>query len=362
MDYLRYCTSLLVIALSACGLAIGGSAAWLGILLFSLLALIDNQLAPDYRQRNISRTWLITLLPFLHYPALFGFWMLFGWQLGQGNIAGWHILGGILSVGFINGAIGLATAHELMHGRTLLSRTGADLIGTCYGVPVTDLGHVHVHHIHLDTPEDGDTPIRGESLYRFVARSVVAQIGITFRLEFQRLQKIGRSPWSPKSRVFWGIVFEIGFAGSFLYLAGPMGLPILLATWVLGFTVMADYNYVQHYGLVRVPGTPIAARHAWNHLKPISRVLSYEITTHSEHHLDPDVHYYQLTPMPDAPQMPSFMLCFLATFIPPVWDKYIAVPRLKEWDKNFASEQEQALARQANQTADWPQWLPEPTA
>jgi len=362
LDYLRYCTSLLLVALATLGMVLGGSAAWTGIIVFAILAIIDNRLPADYRQRKINRLWLIKLLPYLHYPALFGLWMVFGWRLGQGDIGGWNILGGILSVGFINGAVGLATAHELMHGGTLLSRTGADLIGTCYGVPVTDLGHVHVHHIHLDTPADGDTPVRGESLYRFVGRSVAAQIGVTFKLEFERLQKIGRSPWSPRSRVFWGVVFEIGFAGYFIFLAGAIGLPILLITWILGFTVMADYNYVQHYGLVRVPDSPIEARHAWNHLKPLSRVLSYEITTHSEHHLDANVPYYRLTPLPNAPQMPSVLLCFFITFVPPLWDRYVAVPRLKQWDLNDASPAEQSLARQANENAGWPQWLPEATS
>ncbi|MDF1817967.1 MAG: fatty acid desaturase [Immundisolibacteraceae bacterium] len=358
MDQLRYCASLGLIAFALAGMLLGGAGAWVGIIAFATLAIIDNQLPADYRSRTINHRWLIKLLPYLHYPALFGLWMVFGWQLGQGNISGWHLLGGIISVGFINGAVGLATAHELMHGGTLASRTGADLIGTCYGVPVTDLGHVHVHHLHLDTPADGDTPLRGESLYRFVARSVVLQIVGTFKLEFEHLQKVGRSPWSPRSRVFWGLVFELLFAGCFITLAGIIGLPVLIITWVLGFTIMADYNYVQHYGLVRVPGTPIEARHAWNHLKPLSRVISYEITTHSEHHLDAHVPYYALTPLSDAPQMPSVLLSFFVTFIPPLWDRYVAVPRLKQWDEHFASPQEQALARQANDAAGWSQWLP----
>jgi len=353
MDTVRYFTSLVVIAIATAGLAVGGSGAWTGVVLFLVLALVDSSLPRDYRRRNIRYPAVVRALPYLHYPALLAFWMVFGWQLGTGAISGWHIVGGVLSVGVWNGLIGLATAHELMHGKSLLARTGADLIGTCYGIPITDLGHVHVHHIHLDTPLDGDTPRRGESLYRFVLRSVVAQIGATFELEFAYLQKIGKSPWSPRGRLFWGVMFELGFAAGFIWLAGWIGLPILLLTWVLGFTVMADYNYVQHYGLVRVPDATIKPHHAWNHLRPLSRVLAYEITTHSEHHLNPDVSYVSLTPMPDAPQMPSLLVCFMASIVPPLWDRLIARPRLQHWDRHFASAEEQVLARQANQAAGW---------
>ncbi len=352
-DSFKYLISLVVIGVATLGMAFGGPFAWTGVVLFLLLALVDSLLPMDLSARNIKYPWLAMAMPYLHYPALLLFWMVFASQLGDGSVAGWNLLGGILSVGILNGAIGLATAHELMHGNSRFARTGADLIGTCYGIPITDLGHVHVHHIHLDTPADGDTPMRGESLYRFVWRSVAAQIRETFRLEFAYLERVGKSPWSPFGRLFWGVLFELAFAAAFIYLAGWVGLPVLLITWVVGFTVMADYNYVQHYGLVRVPEAPIKPHHAWNHLKPFSRLLAYEITTHSEHHLDPDVTYTKLTPMADAPQMPSVLVCFIASSIPWLWDRMIARPRLQHWDQHYASAEEQELARQANAAAGW---------
>lgn len=352
-DSFKYLASLLLIGIAAAGMAAGGLGSWTGVAAFVVLAVVDSLLAPDFSSRKIRYPWLARCLPYLHYPALFGFWMVFAVQISAGEISGWNLLGGVLSVGVLNGAIGLATAHELMHGNNLFARTGADLIGTCYGVPITDLGHVHVHHIHLDTPADGDTPIRGESLYRFVLRSVKAQIGETFRLEFAYLRKIDKSPWSPFGRLFWGVMFELLFAICFIWLAGPIGLPVLLITWIIGFSVMADYNYAQHYGLVRVPGAPIKPHHAWNHLQPFSRLLAYEITTHSEHHLDPDVSYTDLTPLPDAPQMPSILVCFIASLVPLLWDKMIARPRLQHWDQHFASDEERVLATEANRVAGW---------
>jgi hypothetical protein len=46
-------------------------------------------------------------------------------------------------------------------------------------------------------------------------------------------------------------------------------------------------------------------------------------------------------------------LCFVSAFVPPIWEKFIVKPRLKYWDENFANEQEQALAAEANKRAGW---------
>jgi len=55
--------------------------------------------------------------------------------------------------------------------------------------------------------------------------------------------------------------------------------------------------------------------------------------------------------------MPSIVLCFLASFIPPLWEKKIAYPLLKNWDMNYASPGEQRLAMEENARAGWPQWI-----
>ena len=96
------------------------------------------------------------------------------------------------------------------------------------------------------------------------------------------------------------------------------------------------FNYYQHYGLVRVEGKKYDSQHIWNHLKPISRTISFEITNHNDHHMDSYSPYHELKPKLDGPQMPSLFLCFLTGLFPPIWFNYIAKPRLKDWDFNHA--------------------------
>jgi alkane 1-monooxygenase len=67
----------------------------------------------------------------------------------------------------------------------------------------------------------------------------------------------------------------------------------------------------------------------------------------------------ELRPHPDAPQMPNIFLCAISAFIPPLWFKAIAMPRLKHWDLHFANPAERVLAREANRRAGWPDWLAE---
>ena len=120
--------------------------------------------------------------------------------------------------------------------------------------------------------------------------------------------------------------------------------------------MLTALSYSQHYGLTRVPDSPVAIHHAWNHLYPLTRGGMFEITTHSEHHRNVDVRYWQLTPYPDAPQMPGAWFCILLALVPPLWVKTVQ-PRLQHWDQHHANEAEKALARQANLAAGWPNWL-----
>src|SRR3546814_21007572 len=66
-----------------------------------------------------------------------------------------------------------------------------------------------------------------------------------------------------------------------------------------------SFNYFQHYGLVRVEGGAIARRHVWNHLKPLSRVMGFEITNHADHHTDSFAAFHELRPDRQWIPMPS---------------------------------------------------------
>ncbi len=140
-------------------------------------------------------------------------------------------------------------------------------------------------------------------------------------------------------------------------IGGPQANALALGAMVVARFWIETFNYFQHFGQVRVIGAPIEKRHVWNHLKPISRISTFEITNHADHHLNSYAPYYKLVPHKEAIRMPSVYICFFAALIPPLWEKAIIQPALKRWDLEFASSEERALAREQNVKAGWPDWF-----
>ncbi|PCH85321.1 MAG: hypothetical protein COB89_02595 [Piscirickettsiaceae bacterium] len=104
--------------------------------------------------------------------------------------------------------------------------------------------------------------------------------------------------------------------------------------------------------MIRVPDTPIGKRHALNHIRPLSRVLTFEIVTHSQHHTNPTVPYHELTPYEDVIRPGSAYGYFLMTLVSPLWHKKMRV-HLQEWDEKYATADELVLAKAANAKAGW---------
>ena len=117
------------------------------------------------------------------------------------------------------------------------------------------------------------------------------------------------------------------------------------------------FNYFQHYGQVRVAGSPIEKRHVWNHFGTLSRLLGFEITNHADHHLNSYLSYYALVPHRDSVRLPNMFVCFLAALAPPIWFKSIIKPALKQWDLQYANAEERLLAAEQNRRAGWEDWF-----
>ncbi|MGR9092279.1 MAG: hypothetical protein ACU85U_17050, partial [Gammaproteobacteria bacterium] len=98
--------------------------------------------------------------------------------------AWYDYLGAGLSVGALLGVTGIACSHELTHrtanpfdlwvGRWVF----ALMFGTNFATE-----HVYGHHVRVATPEDPATARRGESLYRFLPRTIVGSFKSAWRLE-----------------------------------------------------------------------------------------------------------------------------------------------------------------------------------
>jgi p-cymene monooxygenase len=138
-----------------------------------------------------------------------------------------------------------------------------------------------------------------------------------------------------------------------------MANDLAITSVVVARVWVESFNYFQHDGLIRVDGAPIERRHVWNHLKPLSLIIAFEITNHADHHTDSFAAYHELAPDRRWAPIPGIFLCFFSALIPPPWRRAIIMPALKRWDNEQASEAEPGLAREQNRAAGWPNWFDE---
>ena len=364
MDALRY---FLVPAMTLTGVAgfiLGGPFVWLGIATFVVLMLLDIVLPSDHKARSRGIAPVADIAIFLQLPLIVALYLAFANSVTSGTNpiwgtdgSAWQLIGSIASLAWLSAVPTLPVAHELMHRRHWFPRAVAKGLSAFYGDPNRDVAHIVTHHVHLDTGKDSDTPRRGQTIYSFVFQATWGSYKDSWEKTVEILGKLGhpRLGWR---NVMWlfpllsgGIVAYVGLTAGLAAALTAIGAMLLAKMFVEGF------NYFQHYGLIRVEGAPIELHHAWNHLGAIVRPIGAEITNHINHHLDGHIPFYALKPEPQAPQMPSLFLCFAAGLIPPVWFRFIAQPRLKDWDERFATPGERKLADQANAQAGWPRWL-----
>ena len=358
MDYLRYYLGTAVVVCGVLGFYWGGYWVFLGVGTFIPLLILDIVLPRDFKPREIRYPLLADLPLYLHVLLMFAVYAAFvHWAATAGSIAPGQWLGAILTLGWLGAVPNLPVNHELLHRRGRFARACATILGTFYADPTRDVAHVHTHHIHLATPNDSDTARRGENVYSFVLRATAGSFRDFFTIEKESCKRRNVSLLHPGGRLFKALFQLILLLGICAWYAGLAATLAALGGIVTAKLLVEMFNYYQHYGLVRVLGSNYGQQHIWNHLTPISRQLSFEITNHNDHHMDSYLPFYRLQPKKDGPQMPSILLCFLAGLVPPVWFSYIAQPRLKHWDLTHATDEEMELAREANRAANWPDWL-----
>jgi alkane 1-monooxygenase len=306
-------------------------------------------------------------------PAMLWFGLCYAWYLGHGDL--FHLgalmkhfgidmfarraqttpaelIVGCYCVGTIWAGFGTTIGHELTHrtwskvdmlvGRWMLALTSDASFS---------IEHVYGHHLTLGTPKDPATARRGETLYHFIIRSTFGQIASAWHLETGRLKRQKLSIWSFRNRIFTGWAMTACYAAVFYAAAGWVGLVAFFAASWFGKCYLEAINYIEHYGIVRVPGTPIEPRHSWNCTHRISSWLLFNLPRHSHHHAMGDKPYWELRSYQDAPQMPfGYLTMIYIALIPPLYRKLVH-PRLQDWDRRYAVPAEYRLIEAANKAS-----------
>ena len=348
MFILTHTAVLLMPLLALLGMGMGGAWTWaLPILIFGIVPLIElfstgSRSNPDSyeeakRRSSFIYDGLLYLMVLMQWVSIFVFFHY------SGYFSGWEFVGVVLSMGILCGTLGINVAHELGHRPDKLNRflAKATLLTSLYMHFYIE--HNRGHHQRVGTHEDPATGRKGEGVYWFWVRSVFGSWLSAWSLEKKRLSKKGVSIWGLQNEMLRYTLIQI----SALALVGfVFSLEILIA-WILasifGILLLETVNYLEHYGLERDQTDNgsyehVHPAHSWNSNHPLSRVLLFDLTRHSDHHANPTRPYPLLRHFNAAPELPTgYPGMILLALLPPAF-KYIMARRLKAETKRIALE------------------------
>ena len=249
------------------------------------------------------------------------------------------VLGIAFSVGFITGSQGITFAHELGHSKSKIDRfCGWVLMSSvCYSHFMVE--HYRGHHPRAATFSDAATSRRGESLYRFLPRTLWGSFASGWALEGQRIKQM-KGSWT-RSPLLWSSAASVA-----VITAATLMLPAQAAMKVMAFLILQSavafmlleiVNYIEHYGLQRhtVNGKREAfgMMHAWNADHVATNSMLANLQRHSDHHMHAWKPYATLEPLP-GPQLPTgYAGCLLLAMVPPLWFALMH-PRLEKLQLN----------------------------
>ena len=209
--------------------------------------------------------------------------------------------------------------------------------------------HVYGHHKNVGLQDDPATAKRGESLYLFILRATIKAHKDAWKIEIDRLQRQSKFPFSLKNKMIQGYIRSLILCFGSFSIGGYAGVGIFIIWAIVAKSFLETINYIDHYGLVRVPGEPVLPKHSWNSNHIASLSLLYNLNRHSAHHEKANLRYWELNAYPDAPTLPyGYLVCLYLAYFTPFLFKKIMKKRLAKWDEEYASPQELEIIKTYN--------------
>nr|WP_285886461.1 fatty acid desaturase [Hydrogenophaga intermedia] len=377
-DYLKYSLFHLVALLATAALLSGGP--WITAGLAAIVALYvagdalagDDTSTPAFRYPGVLTAQLWLALPLLALvvfsavwgaspgdPLGFGDWLtrLSGHDfLLAKESTGWgHHLSAVLLTGLMIGMVGTIPGHELTH-RTwdrVSMLVGRWLLAFSFDTSFS-IEHVYGHHRYVATEADPATAPRGRNVYFHIFASTIKGNVSAWKIEADSLRRRGQKAWSWHNRALRGYLMSAVLVTAAAALGGWSAALFFVLCGLWGKALLEIVNYMEHYGLVRDPTTPVEPRHSWNTNRRVSSWSMFNLTRHSHHHAQGEVAYQDLRPFPDAPMMiGGYLTTILIAMIPPLWHR-LMTPRVLQWDRVYATERERQLAARANRRSGLP--------
>ena len=226
-----------------------------------------------------------------------------------------------VAVGGVTGSQGITFAHELGHARSRVDRVLAWLLMGSVLYAHFMVEHYRGHHVRAATHDDPASARRGESLWRFLPRTLAGSLDSAWRLEAARLRTMRRG-W-PRSPLAWATAAQLAGLTALGLALGPLALLFWLVQSAYAVFLLETINYIDHYGLQRAETggrrEPFGMAHAWNADHRPTNWFIANLQRHSDHHMQAWKPYETLEALP-GPQLPTgYAGCLFLASVPPLW-------------------------------------------
>ena len=234
-----------------------------------------------------------------------------------------------LGTGIAGGAVGITTAHELIHRKSqIMKAIGISLLVLCFYSHFR-IEHIYGHHINVATKDDPATARKGENFYKFLIRCVVTGYLSAWKIERDILLKKRLSFFSLRNRMIYYTFFNLFLFLFCLVVAKLNGLIFIFTHSAISIILLEVVEYIQHYGLVREKSDSNSLEkynhsHSWNSRHSIADWSTFNLGLHAEHHSISNKPYPLLSQEKKIREMPvNYPTMILMALIPPIWFRVI---------------------------------------
>jgi alkane 1-monooxygenase len=328
----KYITPFFLLSLPFLGLYEGGYFTYLTpLVVFGIVPILElftpgeeKNLSAEEEQKALGNP-VYDFLLYLNLPLLYGVLGYFLYKVSLGEMSTWEWVGNLVSTGIVCGTAGINIGHELGHRKPVFDKIMAQLLllGSLYMHFFIE--HNRGHHKHVATPKDPASARLGQSLYAFWVRSMVGGYVSAWKIEGERLKKLGKPFFSFQNLMLTFQVIQVLAVVSVGWILGwQAGVSFILAA-LFGVLLLETVNYLEHYGLSRkqLPSgayEPVKPSHSWNSNHSLGRILLFELTRHSDHHYKASRKYQILRHHEASPELPTGYPGMIAlALVPPLW-------------------------------------------
>src|SRR4249919_2419878 len=174
----------------------------------------DSANVPAEREKQVALDPWFKTLTLLALPVQLALLAFSGYWFAHAGMNAFGMAGWLLSQGVVGGILAINTAHELIHKDEKIERAAGGILLTSVGYHGFKIEHLRGHHVHVSTPEDASSARFGQSLWNFLPRAMIRNTRNAWRLEAERLRKLGLPMLHWRNEMIgWSVLWLVFAAG-----------------------------------------------------------------------------------------------------------------------------------------------------